>query len=176
MATLKSRIPPFLISLMAGLPAASLYAGTPQCLSPTVEIYTTQDLYLEEGGAALNGCVRDFFPAPPAYIAGWTVNEGNFGFLDPQFPEGWNSLDGLALAIETCYQVRTYPFFPPGTCGLPLHPKFEGEFHPSGLIGRAWVMRWYLVCGSPEVGVFEFSVPIVRQNFCLDLFRDGFEN
>ena len=179
MATLTTRLLPFAVAMMACLPACNVYAGEPACESPVIPIYTTRDVYLDEGGAA-SGCIRQYFPTPEAYIAGWTENEGIFGSTDPTDPASWNSLDGLALAIETCYEVRTWPFFPPGSCGLPLLPAYEGDFDPTGLSGREWVMRWFLVCGSPEIGEFEFKVPIVRQDFCPDdlerIMRDGFED
>ena len=172
------RIPSVLAALLAALPWNSVSAGA-TCLSPTVEIYTTRDLFLDEGGAA-DACMRQQFPlSDGAFVAGWTENEGIFGVTDPFDPNSWNALDGLALAIETCYQVATSPNFPPGTCGLPMHPLYEGELDPSGFSGRSWVMRWYLVCGSPELGVFEFNKPIVRVDHCPDdveiIMRDGFE-
>ncbi len=171
-------IPTLLAAILASVPWSSAMAGD-ACLSPTVQIYTTRDLFLNEGGAA-DACMRQRFPlSNGAYIAGWTENEGIFGSTDPFDPNSWNSLDGLALAIETCYQVATSPNFPPGTCGLPMHPRYEGDLDPSGMAGRSWIMRWYFVCGSPEVGIFEFNKPIVRIDHCPDdveiIMRDGFE-
>jgi hypothetical protein len=171
-------IPTLLAAALATVPFSGATAGE-GCLSPTVEIYTTRDLYLEEGGTA-DGCMREQFPlSEGAYVAGWTQDEGNFGVSDPFQPESWNSTGGLALAIETCYQVATWPNFPPGTCGLPMHPTYEGELHPSGLFGKDWVMRWYFICDNPDAGIFEFRKPIVRIDHCPDdleiVMRDGFE-
>lgn len=174
-----------LLSLAGAGPAK---AGD-QCLEGTVEIYTTMHNFIEaEGYAMINACVRSFFPPGQSVVPGWSDIEGTFVQLDPNDPTSWNSADGLARAIEACYgpppgpnPVPTWPFFPPGSCGLPMHPTYEGEFDPTGLAGREWVMRWYLTdqaCNPPPMPplpLFEAKVQIVRQEFCLDLLRNGFE-
>lgn len=161
--------------------ALSMFGGSTamagqQCME-IIELYTTLDFFLQEQGTApVNGCMRQRFPASTSLVEGWTFDEGTFAQGDPEDPSSWNATSGLALAIEDCYNVPTWPFFPPGTCGIPMHPTYEGEYDFSGLQGREWVMRWNLTtCGTPPQGEFEYKVQVVRQEYCLDLLINGFE-
>lgn len=170
---LPTRLAAALLSLLTVAPAQ---AGE-QCLEGTVELYTTMHLFIEEQGfAEVNACIRSFFPESESLLEGWADTEGTFVQLDPDDPTSWKSSGGLAEAIETCYQVQTWPFFPPGTCGFPMYPAYEGDYDPTGFAGRDWAMRWHLTdCSSPPQGEFEFKVQVIRQNYCLDMLRDGFE-
>lgn len=166
---------------LLGVLSSAAQAGEPQtCSVPEIQLYTTEDVWLNNPGEAVD-CVRTLFNSPPQIRQGWTTEEGGFGQSDPSDPTSWNSLSGLFLAVESCYgpdggQMPTYPNFPPGTCGLFEHPRVEGEYDT---FNRQWVMEWYLSCGNPEVGTYRVGINLYRESYCADveppIMVDSFE-
>lgn len=166
---------------LLGAVSCGVQAGAPTCSVPEIQLYTTEDVWLDNPGDAV-ACVRDLYPSPPEIRFGWTTDEGSFGQSDPSDPNSWNSLSGLFLAVESCYgpdggPMPTYPNFPAGTCGLPEHPRVEGEYET---FNRQFVMEWYLSCGNPAAGTYQVRFNLYREAYCPDndppIMVDGYES
>ncbi len=166
--------------LLGVVSSAAQAGGPPPCSVPEIQLYTAEDVWLDNPGPPV-ACVRDLFGSPPEIRFGWTADEGSFGQSDLSDPNSWNSLSGLFLAIESCYgpdggPMPTYPNFPPGTCGLFEHARVQGEYET---FNRQWVMEWYHSCGNPEIGTFRVSINLYRESHCPDndppIMVDGYE-